>query len=157
MKVMKKTLLMVVLLLAVCGCLSISKQVSAKTVSKVTKVFTLTPKKNFIRHKLSIKKKVKVVAKMKFLEVKGKVSLKSGEELYLGEYDCYDGKGSFFSSWSKPDKLKKKSFKKGKVLVSNEDYISGKSIVEWYIPKGIKKLKVQVTYYTKNGKAAITR
>lgn len=158
MKEMKKKLLIMVLFFAVCGGIGFSmpKYVSAKSVSKVTKTFTLTTKSNFVEHKLSISKKEKVTAKIKFLEVKGNVSLKSGEDLSFGGYEFPDGMGSFFADWTKP-KLKKSSFKKGNVLNAkkNEDYISKKSTVEWYLPSGLKKLKVQVTYFTKSGKAGI--
>lgn len=156
MKTTMKKLLMVVLLLSiVSGGVLMPKQASAKTVSKVTKVFTLTANKKLVKHKLSINTKEKVLVKVKFLEVKGKVLVESEEDLFLGEYLFKMGKGSFFSYWSRPSKLKKSSFKKGKILTSKDDYINGKSKVEWYIPQGIKKLKMQVTYYTKSGKAGI--
>lgn len=156
MKAMTKKLLMLVLLLSVVcgGGLSISKQASAKAVSKVTKKITLTDGKSIdIQHKLSISAKEKVNVKIKFLEVKGKVASKN--DLYLGFYECNDGKGSLFAPWTSPSKLKKNSFKKGKVLTSTEDYLNGKATVDWNIPKGIKKLKLQVTYYTESGKAGI--
>lgn len=156
MKAMTKKLLMLVLLLSVVcgGGLSISKQASAKAVSKVTKKITLTDKKGFVVHKLSIATKEKVNVKIKFLEVKGKAK-GSEEELYFGGYECKNGKGSLFAPWTSPSKLKKNSFKKGTILTSTEDYLNGKATVEWYIPEGIKKLKMQVTYYTESGKAGI--
>ena len=52
--------------------------------------------------------------------------------------------------------IKKTSFKKGKVLSLDADMpLMGKAYVAWDTPKGIKKLKVQVTYYTESGKAGI--
>ena len=156
MKTTKKLLMVVLLLSMMCSSLSVPKQVSAKSVSKVTKVFTLTVNKRQVKHKLSISANEKVFTKVKFLDVKGKVSLISGEELIFGCYEGKNGMGSFFAPWTKPS-LKKTSFKKGKTLTQNGqgDYINGKSEVEWYIPSGIKKLKVKVTYFTKSGKAGI--
>ncbi len=156
MKVATKRLLMVILfLLVVCGAgLSKPKEVSAKTVSKVKKVFTLTPEK-VVTHKLSISKKEVVRVKIKFLKVKGKVGKVESGELMFGDWESDVGMGALFASWNKP-KLKKKWFKKGKVLKTKKDnYITGESTIDWYVPKGIKKLKVRVTYYTKSGKAGI--
>ena len=136
-----------------CGILMVTKPVEAKSVSKVSKVITLTQKKKEVTHNLSINRKENVIATIKFLKVKGKIPKKENE-LYFGYYTFVDGKGSFFSPWTEPEELKKSSFKKGKTLKSN-DYIYGTSEVTWTIPRGIKKLKVKVTYSTKSGKAGI--
>lgn len=168
MKVMiKKLLLMVILFSVLCGGIGISvpKQASAKTASKVTKVFTLTSKKKLIKHKLSISKKEKVFVKTIFLDVKGKAV---EDENYWGVYDFLvkeknkmldGGKGSLWARYTKP-KLKNSSFKKGKCLGAskNDDglvYISGNALVEWELPRGITKLKAKVTYYTQSGKKGI--
>lgn len=153
----RKTFMKIFILLLMGGVvLTIPEQAYAKKVSSCNKVITLTSKKKSTTHKLSISGKEKVFVKIKFLEVKGKSLLPTKhEDLFFGGYECGDGMGSFFSKWSKPNKLKRNSFKKGKTLKSTDDYITGKSTVEWSIPKGIKKLKVRVTYYTKSGKSRI--
>ena len=69
--------------------------------SKVTKVITLTSNKKAVTHHLSIRAKETVFVKVKFLEVKGSVSLKSGEGLYFGEYFLSDSMGSLFNEWSR--------------------------------------------------------
>lgn len=163
--IIKKTLTMALLFSMTCGIVGVSipKQASAKTASKVTKVITLTNKnKNGITHKLSISKKEKVAVKIRFLQVKGKLSKKAtNDDLYFGYYEGDFSKGTFFTQYSKPGKLKKTSFKKGKSLDSSKtDYISGKNEViwnlpDWDLPNGIKKLKVQITYYTKSGRKGI--
>lgn len=152
MKSAKKVLTMVLLLSMVFGCMSVSKLASAKSVSKISKVFTLT-RKNGVTHKLSIKKNEKVYVKMEFLDVKGKVSPKvpaSGVELGNATSDWWE---PLFGSDSTP-KLTKSSFKKGAKFTSNS-YLYGKEEIEWCFPEGPKKLKVKVTYYTKSGKAGI--
>lgn len=159
MKTVAKKLAVVFLLLSMAGSsLCVSKRASAKSESKVTKTFTLSPKKS-VKHTVSVDKKDKLFVKVKILEVKGSVSLEDGEDLWWGYYECADGKGSFFYPDSKPSKLKEKSFKKGKVLTSKEEDgefgVSGETDVEWEIPSGITKLKICVTYYTKSGKARI--
>ena len=89
---------------------------------------------------------------MSFLDVNGKATQK---DILFGEYECRNGKGSFWMPFPQY-KFSKNSFKKGKTLVSLDDeWINGKSEVEWYIPKGITKLKMKVTYFTKSGKAGI--
>lgn len=139
------------------------KRASAKSVSKKAMVITLTSKKE-VKHKLSIKSSEKVVAKVDVLSVKGVVTEKESD-LCFGYIDfaCYKkgkmidgGEGSFFANYTKP-KLKKSSFKKGKVLRTkgNDCYITGKAVVEWVLPKGISKMKIRVTYYTKSGKVGI--
>lgn len=160
MKTAVKRIMVIALLLSVFGgTLPASGPAFAKSVSKVTKIVTLTSKKNSVIHKLSIRPSGMVTAKVKFLEVKGKVS-GSNNELYLGGYEGDDGKGSFFSEYSKP-KLSKKSFRKGKTLKlkspwKNYEYISGKGEVDWTIPdKGITRLKMKITYYTKGGRKSI--
>lgn len=151
MKHTKKLLMMVLLLSMVFGCMSVSKPASAKSVSKITKVFTLTTQKKGISHILSMDRKEKVFTKMEFLEVKGKISEKFPS---LGFYESYN-MGWLFDDDTSPSKLDKKSFKKGKKFTSKKDYLQGKSLVEWDIPNGIKKLKIKVTYYAKSGKACI--
>lgn len=139
------------------------QRASAKSVSKKTMVITLTSKKK-ITHKLSIKSSEKVAVKADILSVKGAVTEKESE-LGFGYFDfrCYKkgemidgGKGSLFAYYTKP-KLKRSSFKKGKVLRSKGkySYITGKAVVEWVLPKGISKMKLRVTYYTKSGKVGI--
>lgn len=160
MKTKLKRLFAVVLVLSiVCGGISLptAKKVYAKTVSKVTRVFTLTPQRWRVKHKLSISENEKVKVKIKFLEVKGKAdgTVAESDRLWFGNYYTNDGTSSFFLDSTKP-KLRKSDFKKGVVLTSN-DYIYGYDgfDVYWDIPNGLKKLKVQVTYYTESGKAGI--
>lgn len=155
MKTVEKKLLTLVLVLSmVCGvALSEPQYASAKAVSKVTKVLNLTPK-NWVSHKLMISKNEKVRVKVKILSVKGKTTL-SGEDLIWADSISSYGKGGLIAGWSKPP-LKKSSFKKGKILTSDADMpLMGKAYVLWDAPKGIKKLKVQVIYYTESGKAGI--
>lgn len=152
--VVKKLLTMVLVLSMVCGvALSKPQYASAKTTSKVTKVVTVMPKK-WVIHKLStISEDCDVRVKVKILSVKGKTTL-SGEDLMWGDKSGF-GKGPVFAYYSKPP-LKRTSFKKGNVLISDADMpLHGGVYVLWDAPKGIKKLKIQLTYYTENGKAGI--
>lgn len=156
MRMIAKRILTLVLVLSIlCGgtAIFIPKQASAKTMSKVTKVLNLTSKKS-VSHKLMISKNEKVRVKVKILSVTGKTSL-SGEDLIWADSISSDGKGGLIAWWSKPP-LKKSSFKKGKILTSDADsHLMGKAYVLWDAPKGIKKLKIRVTYYTESGKAGI--
>ena len=154
----KKLFTMVLVVSVICSGLVFAapKQASAKMASKVTKVITLTSNKKAVTHHLSIRAKETVFVKVKFLEVKGSISLKSGEGLYFGEYFLSDSMGSLFNEWSNSNKLKKSAFKKGKVLSSKDDeFLYGKAEVDWSLPSGLKKCKVQITYYTKSKKAGI--
>lgn len=157
-KVIKKYAVVLLLLSMVSGSLLTPKQASAKSMSKVTKTVTLKSGKS-VKHMLSVDEKDKLFVKVKILEVKGRVSLKYGADLWWGYYEFSEGKGSFFYPESKPSKLKANSFKKGKILTSKEEEggigVNGKTDVEWDVPNGISKLKIQVTYYTKSGKAGI--
>lgn len=139
------------------------KKALAKSVSKKAIVITLSPKKK-VKHKLSIKPSEKVVAKVDILSVKGDVTERESD-LCFGYIDFRSykkgkiidgGKGSFFAYYTKP-KLKKSSFKKGRILRTKgkDCYITGNALVEWNPPKGISKMKIRVTYYTKSGKAGI--
>lgn len=152
MKLVKKIIAATVITTWGLGMVVVPKEAEAKNVSKVEKVVTLTKKSSSAIHKLSISNSEKVNAKVTFLEVKGKATQK---DIYFGEYECRNGKGSFWMPFPQY-KFSKNSFKKGKTLVSlDDDWINGKSEVEWYIPKGITKLKMKVTYFTKSGKAGI--
>ncbi len=156
-----KKLCMATILLTM-GIVCVPVMTSAKSVSKVTKVITITSKKG-IEHSLSINPKEKVSVKVKFLSVKGKVKVQP-KDLYFGFYEfaVYQkkkmidgGEGSFYNQYTTP-KLTKGSFKKGRMLSENkEDYISGKSTVEWSVPNKIKKIKMQITYFTRSGRKGI--
>lgn len=163
MKTFSKRLLTIVLMLSILyGSIFLSTQyASAKTMSKVTKVLSLTKNKG-VAYQLKIKKSEKVLVKVKILSIIGKAKLDEDGDLCFGLYEfrAYKnkklidgGKGSLFTSY---DKLKKSSFKAGKILPSSgNDYLTGKADVGWSLPDGIKKMKVQITYYTKSGKPGI--
>lgn len=156
---MKKIVTIIMLLALLAGITPESSVVSAKSTSKVVKVFTLTQKKDVVHHRLSINPKEKVKVKIDILDVKGRLK---GKEHYFGYYEFVGkntgGKGSFLSSYSTP-KLKKNLLKKGKSLSPADSdgnvWISAKAYVDWELPNGIKKLKVRVTYYTKSGRKGI--
>lgn len=159
----KKLFAMILLASIVCGGISLSKpnQAYAKTVSKVTKKFTLTQKNSTVTHELKITEGEKVFVKVKILDVKGKVSKQIMDgSLCFGFYeDSTIGMDAFFSDWTKP-KLKRNAFKKGKVLDSSKNEeglgaIGGDADVDWSMINGLKKLKVEVTYYTESGNVGI--
>ena len=167
MKHLKKVVTMVLLLSLVCGSILVSKPASAKSVSKITEIFTLTEKdvdnREYILHKLSIAKKEKVFTKLEILDVKGKFyDSKSGnkdvcfgDRYKVGARNDRETSGPIFWNYSKPSGLTPKSFKKGNKFTSKKDFLTGKTNVEWYLPEGLKLIKVKVTYYTKSGKAGI--
>ena len=131
-----------------------------------------------VTHKISMKVNEKLKIKVKVLDVAGKVFSKyytrgRKYDFGLGNYDPHIEYGSFdvFSPYTKP-KLKESFFKKGNVLTSEEiqflpkknrvDERHAKPIVNgtkaemnWFPPAGVTKLKLQITYYTKSGKAGI--
>lgn len=165
MKTTKKTLgksllAMVLVVSLVCGCIYLPtpKQASAKAVAKVTKTITIKEEENpddtgtYVCHGIKFDKKEKIVVKVKFLQVKGKLSKRALKENMFGGFEDGDGKGPIFS-------IKKNSFKKGKVLgkknMSGYYLQGGKTLAEWSVPDGIKLLKMKVTYYTLSGKAGI--
>lgn len=157
MKTVAKKLLTVVLVLSmVCGvALSEPQYASAKAVSKVTKVVTLT-KRNAIDHIVVVGKE-KVFVKVKILSIKGKVRKDENGDLLFGDAEGMGyGKGTLFASFGNP-KLKKSSFKKGKVLPADKNsyFCNGEVQIGWWVPDGVKNMKVQITYYTKSGKAGI--
>lgn len=152
----KKMLVMGIVFSMLCAsvALSTSKQVSAKAYSKITKTITLR-KKNAIHHKLSIAKNEKVYVKVKILSIKGKAKLDINGDLLFGDFEGSTGKGTLFNSYEKP-KLKISAFKKGKVLqMSKWGYLAENVDVGWWVPDGIKNMKIRITYYTKSGKAGI--
>ena len=155
--VVKNFLTIFLVLLMVCGGVALiePQHVAAKTVSKVTKVVTLT-KKNAIDHTVVVGKE-KVFVKVKILSIKGKASKDENGDLLFGDAEGMGyGKGTLFASFGKPQ-LKKSSFKKGKVLPADKNsyFCNGEVQISWWVPEGVKSMKVQITYYTKTGKAGV--
>ena len=156
-QIVKRIITMIMALAMVCGCVVLPdpQYASAKMVSKVTKVVTLTNRK-VIYHNVVTGKET-VFIKVKILSTKGKVRKDENGDLSLGDIEGEGfGKGTLFNSMDKP-KLKIKSFQKGKILQSNWAAIRSGGDVEigWWPPDGVKSMKVEITYYTKNGKAGI--
>lgn len=158
MRTVEKNFLTIVLVLSmVCSGIVLTKPkyVVAKAVSKVTKMVTLT-KKNAIDHTV-VAGKEKVFVKVKVLSIKGKVKNdKNGDLLFGDAQGTGYGKGTLFASFGNP-KLKKSSFKKGKVLPADKNsyFCNEKVQIGWWVPDGVKSIKVKITYYTKSGKAGI--
>lgn len=153
---MKKTVTITLIIALFFGMIGMPKEASAKSVYKVTKVITLTNKsQSRIIHSFKVAPNEKVAVKMEVLSVSKKAKK---SDLYIGYYDSEDSMGVLFSPDTKP-KLKKSSLKKGSVLVRNEnDYcLTGNTEVDYqpFDGKGIKKLKIRITYYTKSGKSGI--
>lgn len=158
---------MVLVVLLICGVIFlVPERVSAKAVSKVTKVITVTnQKKGAVWHTLSIKKGEKVKVKVKFLAVEGKPVDKyfQGDNIWLfGLGYNIDPSRAYEDCFFKPQetssksKLTKDSFKKGNVLTSSYGFDSRQiKYVYWQPVKGIKKIKLKVTYFTVSGKAGI--
>ena len=166
MKVIKKSMIAMILVLSmICGSIRNlpTKHASAKVVSKVTKTFTIKMEKNpedtgtYVCHGIRFNKKEKIGVKVKFLQVKGKLSRRAAKEITFGDFEDGDGNGPVFG-----EKMNKSSFEKGKVLDKKnmggyylQDPKRGKARVEWTVPDGIKLIKMKVTYYTCSGKAGI--
>lgn len=168
MKVLKRRMITMVLVLSmICGGIGTlpEKQASAKAVSKVTKVITITnKKKGAVWHTLSVKNGEKVKVKVEFLSVKGKVVDKyfQGDNIWLFGFGNTlnpnrDREDCFFHAKNKgSSKLNKNSFKKGNTLTSS--YGLGRrdmKYVYWEPLKGITKMKLKVTYFTVSGKEGI--
>lgn len=153
MNLVKKIAVATLMFVLLLGVTALSKEeVSAKTMSKVSKVITLTKKNYLAGQRLSIRSNEKVFVKVKILEVKGKVTESEREkELYFGGYICDEGMGSFWMPFPK------NAFKKGNTIKAGsvDNYVTGNAGVDWEMPKGITHLKMKITYYTKSGKAGI--
>ena len=171
----KKGLMLLVIVSLLCGSVSTSVQASDQKSSKVTKVITLTSdmntKKKYLTlyHHLEVDDNEEVIVNVKFLQVKGKVSLTSRDkELYSDWKKGLTWGGCLYKDVQDPlfsprrtekygkssvNKITKNSFKKGNAITAYAG--SGLTAVNWSLPTGLKKIKMKVTYYTKSGRAGI--
>ena len=171
----KKGLMLLVIVSLLCGSVSTPVQASGRKSSKVTKIIALTSdmntKKKFLTlyHHLQVDDNEEVIVNVKFLQVKGKVSLTSRDKEYYPNWKkgltwggCLykDGKDPLFSPFrtekygkSSVNKITKNSFKKGNTITAYAG--SDITAVNWDLPTGLKKIKIKVTYYTKSGRAGI--
>ena len=132
----------------------------AKAVSKITKTITL--KEGMVTyHIMDIKADTEVKVKVKFLNVSG--SLKGKE--FGGHDEMYYQKGKMVDGGMNPlwatyqKNLNKNSIKAGKELsatgITVKKNYTGMMVMNWGVPKGIKKVKMKVTYYTTKGNSGI--
>lgn len=132
------------------------KEASAKSVSKRSTVVTLSGKNKMAGQRVSIRSNEEVLIKIKILDVKGKMTEKWRRNAYFGTFLSDFGTGSYWMGEFPRLRLSKNAFKKGNVIkVDDDEPLLGEGGVDWDLPDGITMLKMQITYYTKSGKAGI--
>ncbi len=113
-----------------------------------SKSFTVTLDKKTMGMLFKVKsKKTGVLVDIKILKITGKAkasSYNNGKILWVGYENLNFGKGSLF------EKLAPKDFKKGAVLTSEMSIDKGTTEVDFYLPDGVKKMKLKITFRTED-------
>lgn len=175
MKMTKKTILkrcVAVILAGIFLVESFNPKISeAAGQKKITKTITITDKYGFY-HNLSIKENTEMNVTVKFLEVSGCVKGKDyafgGHDISIYKNGKIQPESGMCPLWAEygsdkylTKKLRKADIKKGKTLSATAITVkkgrTGETCMYWTVPKGIKNIKMQVTYYTKKGNKGITK
>jgi hypothetical protein len=147
-KVMKQKTIMAVLILSlVVSTFMPVHKVEAAGVSSKSVVVTFDKKKSYHSFRIKLNKEVTALADIKILQVTGKANQKG--KIYYGSVGCVDGIGSCFEN------LTSKDFKKGKVLHSDWGVYKNGGVT-FDLPRGIKKMKVKITFKTSDNSKSIT-
>ncbi|MCI8378459.1 MAG: hypothetical protein HFH72_08060 [Lachnospiraceae bacterium] len=128
------------------------QKAEAAGVSSKSITMTLNRKRTYHSYWIQLSKKTFVSVDVKILQITGKAKLDDNNEIVWGGYGCEDGIGSYFYS------LKPKDFVKGKMLRCEDEEWVGvyeKGGVTFALPNGVQKMKIRVTFKTKDGSKSL--
>ncbi len=120
------------------------KKAEAAGVKSQSITVTLDRKRTYHSYWVQLSKKTFVLVDVKILQVTGRAK-KSDDDTWAG-YGCNTGIGSYFYS------IQPEDFTKGKVLRCKDiEGVYKKGGVTFHLPDGIKKMKIKITFKTKDG------
>ncbi len=140
------SVLIALAVLVTMACPTVTQAASASKAKSMT--VTLNEGNSYEMLEYVLKKKTKLKVTIKVLQAKGKAKEK---KIYWPAYESDTSKGSLFYD------LKTKKLKKGATFTSKEliESPTKSGFIDFYLPEGMKSLKVKITISATNGKKVV--